>query len=192
MSDYQNDSEKVKNSLLGCFTFFILLTAVLLTFVSGGPMTFRLIFILFQLMFIYGIITIVVKIIKSFRQIKNSTNSEGSESRTDSTTHRTKTPAQAQESTFPTLEDEEDEEFKEMPRSFKDNSKEITMQLDVLKAFETLGLTPQSSFTKVNERYYELVKKINQKKMDESKRQKELEKLNKAFEILYEYYSKNA
>ncbi|WP_448376719.1 hypothetical protein [Fervidobacterium sp.] len=65
-------------------------------------------------------------------------------------------------------------------------------QMKVNDAFRILGLTPNVSYTKVSERYYELTKKINQSKMNEERKKQVLEELNKAFEILTEYYSKNA
>lgn len=36
-----------------------------------------------------------------------------------------------------------------------------------------------------------MVKKINSKKMDENERQRILDELNKAYEIITDYYSKN-
>lgn len=65
------------------------------------------------------------------------------------------------------------------------------MSLDIQKAFMILGLSPDVSYTKVSEKYYEMVKKINSKKMDENERQRILDELNKAYEIITDYYSKN-
>jgi len=65
-------------------------------------------------------------------------------------------------------------------------------QMKVSDAFRVLGLQPKVSYTTVSERYYELTKKINQSKMNDERKKQVLEELNKAFEILTEYYSKNA
>lgn len=61
---------------------------------------------------------------------------------------------------------------------------------DVQQAFRILGLRSNVSYTKVSERYYELVQKVNKMKISEEKRQMMLEELAKAYEILTEYYSK--
>ncbi|HOH54374.1 MAG TPA: hypothetical protein PLN23_09265, partial [Fervidobacterium sp.] len=62
----------------------------------------------------------------------------------------------------------------------------------VYKAFLRLNLSPNSTYTQVSERYYELTKKVHQKKINEEAKEKELEELNKAYNILTEYYSKNS
>lgn len=63
--------------------------------------------------------------------------------------------------------------------------------MGVLEAFRLLGLKSDVPYTKVSEKYYELVKKFNRVKMSEEMRQKVLDELAKAYEILTEYYSKN-
>jgi ABC-type multidrug transport system fused ATPase/permease subunit len=63
-------------------------------------------------------------------------------------------------------------------------------KLDVQEAFRILGLRPGVSYTKVGERYYELVKKVNNMKISEEHRQLMLEELARAYEVLTEHYSK--
>jgi len=65
-------------------------------------------------------------------------------------------------------------------------------KMEVEEAFRILRLTPNVSYTKVSEQYYELTKKINTSRMNEELRKKLLEELNRAYEVLTEYYSKNA
>jgi len=62
----------------------------------------------------------------------------------------------------------------------------------VYKAFLRLNLSPNSTYTQVSERYYELTKKTHQKKISEEAKEKELDELEKAYNILTEYYSKNS
>jgi len=65
-------------------------------------------------------------------------------------------------------------------------------KMEVEEAFRILRLTPNVSYTKVSEQYYELTKKINTSRMNEELRKKLLEELNRAYDVLTEYYSKNA
>ncbi len=86
-------------------------------------------------------------------------------------------------------EDEHSREYqKSSAHSLESNTK--VDKLDVQEAFRILGLRPGASYTKVSERYYELVKKVNNMKISEEHRQIMLEELANAYEVLTEYYSK--
>ncbi|WP_372589565.1 hypothetical protein QQE94_04590 [Fervidobacterium pennivorans subsp. shakshaketiis] len=86
-------------------------------------------------------------------------------------------------------EDENSREYQESStHSFEINTK--VDKLDVQEAFRILGLQPGVSYTKVGERYYELVKKVNNMKISEEHRRLVLEELARAYEVLTEHYSK--
>jgi Na+-transporting methylmalonyl-CoA/oxaloacetate decarboxylase gamma subunit len=130
-------------------------------------LVFVIIQLLFFLFFFLSIVNIIAKAIKRYKEIPQETKKE---------TRQDVQKSQKQPS------------YASLYESVVQNTE---TQVDVQKAFLLFGLTPKASYTKVSERYYELVKKINEIKMDEKLRDEKLLELNKAYEILTEYYSKN-
>ncbi|MGC8820190.1 MAG: hypothetical protein ACP5PP_03650 [Fervidobacterium sp.] len=126
-------------------------------------LVFVIIQLLFFLFFFLSIVNIIAKAIKRYKEIPQETKKE-------------------------TRQDVQKSQKQSPYESVVQNTE---TQVDVQKAFLLFGLTPKASYTKVSERYYELVKKINEIKMDEKLRDEKLLELNKAYEILTEYYSKN-
>ncbi|ODN30297.1 hypothetical protein [Fervidobacterium thailandense] len=64
--------------------------------------------------------------------------------------------------------------------------------LDVYKAFSLLKASPEMTYTQVSQKYYELVKKVNQLKIDEEERNRKLKELEEAFEKVTKYYSERS
>ncbi len=62
--------------------------------------------------------------------------------------------------------------------------------MNVINAFRILGLSPNATYTKVNQTYYKLVQKVQKSKMPEEERQRKLKKLENAYNVLQDYYSK--
>lgn len=165
-----------KASPLGCLVGFIIFLIFLVTFFSPALGTFSIVpvlFVLIQVLFFYGIFKTIFTIIKKAKEVQNQTKQPAQPPQTE---HQRETPNQNYE--YETYE--ESETTQQTPQ--------ITME--VQKAFLILGLSPNVSYTKVSEKYYELTKKINSKKMDEKTRQQQLDEINKAYEVLTDYYSK--
>ncbi|MFN3691689.1 MAG: hypothetical protein ACK4R7_02245 [Fervidobacterium sp.] len=183
------NQNSVGKKIFGCFTFliFMLIFISIVSKIVGidfyeGQSFLALFSILFQMLFIYGIIRVVLKIIKSLGNTKDIIKTED------------KTQIQKPETkSLPFKDDSPDNSNKQLQPEVKSEDIEDKINItgsDVLKAFALLGLTPEVSYTKVSERYYELIKNINSKKLDEQKRQEEIEKLQRAYEIITEYYAK--
>jgi len=167
-------AQNKKASPLGCLIGFIMFVMFLAVFFSTalGPFSIvPVLFVLIQVLFFYGIFKTIFTIIKKAKEVQNQPN------QTNQPTQQRQTPNQNYE--YETYEESE---------TVQTQTPAITME--VQKAFLILGLSPNVSYTKVSEKYYELTKKINSKKMDEKTRQQQLDEINKAYEVLTDYYSK--
>ncbi len=168
---------KAGKFVVGCFFsfFFIIFFIIFLgTFekIFAISSIFSLIFVLFQILVIYLIFKVLFLVLKGAKNVEKNSKQN------------------TQEISEEMYRENEENNYEEMQELETAQSK-TGINLDVQKAFMLLGLSPDVSYTKVSERYYEMVKKINSKKMNENERQKMLDELNKAYEIITDYYSRN-
>lgn len=168
---------KAGKFVVGCFIsfFFIIFFIIVLgTFEEIFALSgiFSLIFIFFQIFVIYAIFRVLFSVLKGAKNVAKNSKQNTQE---------------INEERYRENEENNYEETQELETT----RNKTEMSLDIQKAFMILGLSPDVSYTKVSEKYYEMVKKINSKKMDENERQRILDELNKAYEIITDYYSKN-
>ncbi|MCX7653871.1 MAG: hypothetical protein N2Z58_04250 [Fervidobacterium sp.] len=163
-----------KLNAIGCIILLVIVFLFFLGFLSPALGTFSIVpvlFVLIQILFFYGILRTIFKIIRQTKETKNLSDKQ----------HKT---------SLPNVNEQNQQENHEIDSEQTNLEQSEPLSIDVQKAFLLLGLSPNVSYTKVSERYYELTKKINSKKMDEAQRQKRLEEINKAYEVLTDYYSK--
>jgi len=198
----EKGASKQKNALSGCFSFVFFAFMILIFLSIFGsvfenyyffmfvqkvlPFIFIIIPTLVFVIFAYAILSTIVKI---FKGGKKPTRERSTDIK-DLINKERKTESDFEE----TSEDYTREKTLEYKRSFSETGLSSSSEKDmgVAEAFRLLGLKSNVPYTKVSEKYYELVKKFNRAKMSEEMRQKVLDELAKAYEILTEYYSKNA
>ncbi|MGQ9856329.1 MAG: Yip1 family protein [Fervidobacterium sp.] len=192
-------ASKQKNALSGCFSFvfFVFMLLIFLSIFGSVfenyyffmfvqkvlPFIFLIIPALVFVIFAYGILHTIIKV---FKGGKNSPGEKSTDIK-DLINKERKTESDFEE----TSEDYTQENASDSKRSFFETGSTSFKDMGVAEAFKLLGLKSNVPYTKVSEKYYELVKKFNRAKMSEEMRQKVLDELAKAYEILTEYYSKN-
>ncbi len=198
-----------KNSfgkVIGCFFYFFFLLFFILIIMSSVFFNFRILVpgfsSFFGILFIFFIFFVIYSI--AARSKKGSGNSENDKAKSvqknqESMRGESTSQYNSQKAEKSDLQDEqnyysnEQDEIEAFADTYeRDKESNGLKSEDVYKAFLHLNLNPNSTYTQVSERYYELTKKAHQKKISEEEKQRELDELERAYNIITEYFSKNS
>ncbi len=197
MADQKNSFGKV----IGCFFYFFFLLFFILMIVPSVFFNFRIlapgfssfIGVLFILFMFFVVYSIAARAKKRAGNNKNNSTESAQKSQqnieNDANQKTEKTYVQGEQQDYSDKLDE----YEAFEGTYeKDRESNGPKSEDVYKAFLLLKLNPNSTYTQVSERYYELTKKVHQKKISEKDKQRELDELEKAYNIITEYFSKNS
>ena len=200
------DKKSSFGKVIGCFFYFFLLMLFIPIIMSSVFFNFRILFPgFFSFLGVFFILFVVfVFYLIATRSKKESGNSENDKAKStqknlENMTSNGSSQYNSQREQKSDLQDEQQDYLNEQDaieafeKTYERDKETNGPKSDVVyKAFLRLNLSPNSTYTQVSERYYELTKKTHQKKISEEAKEKELEELNKAYNILTEYYSKNS
>ncbi|HOA18080.1 MAG TPA: hypothetical protein PKI47_09225 [Fervidobacterium sp.] len=205
MADQKNSFGKV----IGCFFYFFFFLFFILIIMSAlffnfrifaprFPSFFGILFILFIFFIFFVIYSISEKSKKGAGKSENDKTKSGQKNQ-ENMRGESSSQYDSQKAEKSDLQDEQNyysneqdaiEAFEDTYE--KDKESNGLKSEDVYKAFLLLKLNPNSTYTQVSERYYELTKKVHQKKISEKDKQRELDELERAYNIITEYFSKNS